>query len=106
MTTETADQNRLQTCVLQAIKELNEQLPPEQQIEESARAKLFGHDAPLDSIGLVNLIVTVEEQLSDELDIEVTLANEKAMSRRTSPFQSVETLLDFIEELIREEQRE
>lgn len=106
MTTGTANRDRLENCVLMAVKELNEQLPPEQQIEESARAKLFGHDAPLDSIGLVNLIVTVEEQLSDELEIEVTLANEKAMSRRTSPFQSVETLIAFVEELIREDQGE
>ena len=50
----------------------------------------------------MNLIVAVEEQLVDELDVEVTLANEKAMSRRTSPFQSVDSLLDFIEELIQE----
>lgn len=106
MTTDTFERNQFETCVLQAVKELNDQLPPEQQIEESPRAKLFGREAPLDSIGLVNLIVTVEEQLSDELDLDVTLANEKAMSRRTSPFQSVETLIEFIEELVREGQGE
>lgn len=106
MSTGTYERGQLETCVLQAVKELNEQLPSEQQIEESGKAKLFGREAPLDSIGLVNLIVTVEEQISDELDVELTLANEKAMSRRTSPFQSVETLIEFIEELIREEQGE
>jgi len=102
-TPDTVDRNGLQSCVLNAIRDLNTQLPPEQQVEESLEARLFGRGAPLDSIGLVNLIVTVEEQLADVLDLNVTLASEKAMSRRTSPFQSVESLLDFIEELIRED---
>ena len=106
MARDTFERNQLETCVLQAVQELNEQLPPEQQIENSPQAKLFGREAPLDSIGLVNLIVTVEEQLADELELDLTLANEKAMSRRTSPFQSVESLIEFIEELVREEQSE
>lgn len=98
----TIDRDSLRGCVRLAIEELNEQLPPEQHVEDKPDAKLFGQGAPLDSLGLVNLIVAVEEQLVDELDVEVTLANEKAMSRRTSPFQSVDSLLDFIEELIQE----
>jgi acyl carrier protein len=98
----TIDRESLRMCVRQAIDELNEQLSPEQRVENCPDAKLFGLGAPLDSLGLVNLIVEVEEQLADELDVEVTLANEKAMSRRASPFQSVDSLLDFVEELIRE----
>lgn len=95
---------RDQICdsVLKAIDNLNPQLPEEQQVERSSSAKLFGREAPLDSLGLVNLIVAVEEQLADDLDLAMTLANEKAMSRRTSPFRSVDTLVDFIEELVKE----
>jgi D-alanine--poly(phosphoribitol) ligase subunit 2 len=106
--TQTANINRDQVteCVLSAIENLNDQLPEEQHVEKSATAKLFGQDAPLDSLGLVNLIVAVEEQIADDLDLELTLANEKAMSRRTSPFQSADKLIDFIEELIKEEQGE
>ena len=92
--------------VFQAIDTLNPQLGENQQIERSENAKLFGNGAPLDSLGLVNLIVTVEEQLADDHDLFLTLANEKAMSRRTSPFQSVESLIEFIEELIREDSGE
>lgn len=98
----TIDRESLRTCVRQAIEEVNEQLPPEQRVDSSPNAKLFGQGAPLDSLGLVNLIVAVEEALTDELDLEITLANEKAMSRRSSPFQSVDSLLDFVEELIQE----
>ena len=92
--------------IFQAIDTLNPQLDENQQIDRSENARLFGNGAPLDSLGLVNLIVNVEEQLADDHDLFLTLANEKAMSRRTSPFQSVECLIDFIEELIREESGE
>jgi acyl carrier protein len=104
--TQKFDREQVVESVLTAIENLNTQLPEEQHVEQSATAKLFGQDAPLDSLGLVNLIVAVEEQLSDDLDLELTLANEKAMSRRTSPFQSADKLIDFIEELIKEEQGE
>lgn len=90
-------------CVLAAIDTLNPQLEADRQIERSLTARLFGREAPLDSLGLVNLIVTVEEQLSDDLDLTITLANEKAMSRRTSPFRSADVLIDFIVEMISDE---
>ena len=49
-------------------------------------SKLFGGDSPLDSMALVNLLVDLEELIEDDFGISTTLADEKAMSRRTSPF--------------------
>jgi len=59
---------------------------------------LLGNNAVVDSIGLVNLIVDIESALSDK-GLEITLTSEDAMSRRKSPFRSVETLSDYIIEL-------
>ncbi|NJO91917.1 MAG: hypothetical protein HC831_25325 [Chloroflexia bacterium] len=50
-------------------------------------------------MGLVNLIVDIEGLLADN-DIEVTLTSEKAMSQRNSPFRTVESLTDYIKELV------
>jgi len=60
---------------------------------------LLGHDSPLDSIGLVTLIVDVEQRLLTDFDLSVTLASEKAMSRRHSPFRTVGSFADYICEL-------
>lgn len=65
--------------------------------------KLFGGDGLLDSIGLVSYVVEVEEKLEDEYNISVVLADEKAMSRRTSPFARVSYLADYIIEVINED---
>jgi len=92
--------DQIAETVLRAIDNLNPQLPTDRQLERSLTARLFGREAPLDSLGLVNFIVAVEEQLSDDLDLTITLANEKAMSRKTSPFRSVDVLIDFVMEML------
>jgi acyl carrier protein len=60
---------------------------------------LLGPGSALDSLGLVTLIVDVEQRLADEYDVSITLASENAMSRRQSPFRTVGTLADYITEL-------
>lgn len=62
---------------------------------------LFGSDSVLDSMGLVNVIVDIESHFLDK-DIEISLTSEKAMSRRHSPFKTISTLAEFIEEQLTE----
>jgi len=85
------------------IDELNEQLTPEQQLKTSNNTVLFGKLGKLDSLGLVNLIVMIEQNIEDEFDIAVTLADEKSMSQKHSPFRTVGHLADYIETLLDEE---
>jgi acyl carrier protein len=62
---------------------------------------LIGSDALVDSMGLVNIIVDVESELLDN-GIEISLTSEKAMSRKISPFRSINSLVNFINEQINE----
>ncbi len=57
---------------------------------------LFGSEALLDSLGLVTLIIDVEERLAAEHGLDVQLATDQAMSQRNSPFLNVGTLTDYI----------
>jgi hypothetical protein len=72
-------------------------------LSERENIKLFGGDGLLDSIGLVTYVVEVEERLEDEFDVSVVLADEKAMSRRTSPFARISYLVDYILEVVNED---
>ena len=58
--------------------------------------RLIGTSSVFDSMELVQFIVDVESLLDDEFDIEIELTSEKAMSRRNSPFISINTLVKFI----------
>ena len=51
-------------------------------------------------MALVNLLVDLEELIEDDYGLSVTLADEKAMSRRTSPFTRVKYLIEYIQEKI------
>ena len=64
---------------------------------------LFGKEGVLDSLGLVSLIVMIEQAIEDELEVSLILADEKAMSQATSPFLMVSLLVDYIDRLVEEE---
>lgn len=83
------------------IQELILQIENDLQYNEESR--IFGNDGILDSMGLVNLIVALEERIQDEYDVVITLADERAMSRNKSPFRTVATFAEYIEELLHEE---
>jgi acyl carrier protein len=80
------------------IDEVNETLPTDQQLQKSVDTHLFDKQGKLDSIGLVNFIVSLEQALADEFGVAVTLADEKAFSRQTSPFRTVDSLADYVME--------
>ncbi len=71
-------------------------------ISKGEELRLFGGESLLDSLGLVGLIVSIEELIEDNFNKSLILADEKAMSRRTSPFAKVSYLVEYILELINE----
>lgn len=65
---------------------------------------LLGSDGILDSMGLVSLIVAVEQDVEDEFGREITIADAKAMSQKNSPFKTIGSLVEYIEKLLNEEE--
>ena len=88
--------------VLAAVEELNLQLDESQQLALSPDTQLFGRGSKLDSLGLVNLIVLVEEKAADTFGKSVTIADERAMSQKSSPFRTIRTLSEYLFDLLKE----
>lgn len=86
--------------VLETVKEIGEDQENQELINATIDTKLFGEN--LDSMGIVFLVTDLEMKLSNELGINITLADERAMSQKTSPFRSVKTLVAYAETLINE----
>ena len=63
---------------------------------------LIGSGAVLDSMRLVSLIVDVEQRLEEGFGIGVTIADERAMSAKRSPFRTVGSLVDYLQILVDE----
>jgi acyl carrier protein len=64
---------------------------------------LFGADGLLDSIGLVSVVLDIEQQVNDRLGISISIADDRAMSQKRSPFRTVGRLADYVLTLIEEQ---
>lgn len=89
--------------VLEVLRELGEDLDKTELLDADESTRLFGARSALDSMNLVNLIADIEERLSDDFGIDITLANQSAMSRTASPFRRVSTCVDYVLELAAED---
>jgi acyl carrier protein len=82
--------------VLRRLAALGRELGKPELERADEQTRLFGEASSLDSIGLVTLIADLEEDLRRATGRDVVLADEKAMSRLTSPFRRVGLLADHI----------
>lgn len=93
-------QEKIIEIIFKSIEDINEQ--NETTIAKDINTKLFGSDSELDSLGLVNLITSIEDGIEDLTGNYIPIADERAFSMESSPFKTVETLANYIEVLINE----
>ena len=92
--------SQILVLILNRLKMLGEELHKPALVEATEQTRLFGDKADLDSMGLVTLIADLEYDLQQNLGRTVSLVDEKAMSRLTSPFRRVDYLADYLVELL------
>ena len=95
------DTDRITALIWDAIDEVNELLPEDARVAKQADTVLLGESGSLDSFGLVNLVVALEQRIEDEFGVTLTLADDKAMSYSRSPFRTVATLRDYVTALLK-----
>ena len=96
--------NKILKGIYVAIDEINEQLPEDQNLEKSLETVLLGSSGKLESINLVNLLVAIEENIEETFGIPISITDERAVSEKNSPFRTVETLCNFVLNLLDEKQ--
>ena len=93
-------QDKIEKIIIETLVELNEELENESLENPSSKTKLYGANGGLDSLALVSFITDLEEKISDEFEKDIILADEKAMSAKTSPFRNIESLTSYIKSLL------
>jgi acyl carrier protein len=94
--------DRITHLIYKAVDQINEQLEEGKKLEKSVETVLFGKSGKLDSLGVVNLIVATEEIIEDEFAVILTIADERAMSQKKSPFRTIGTLSNYVSSLLKE----
>ena len=91
-------------AVYAGIDQLNRQNPDAKPVQKTLETPLYGSDSDLDSLGLINLVVAVEQNVEQRLHVPITLVDDRALSQEVSPFSNVAALVGYIEGLVRERQ--
>ena len=92
----TAVESRMVELVTRTLADLEEQGEVDlggEPVEPGS--ELFGETGLLDSVGLVSLVVALEQEIEDQFGEQVSLADERALSQRHSPYRTVSTLADY-----------
>jgi acyl carrier protein len=92
-----------QNLVLQSLNALREETGSSPLQQWDAEHVLFGVGGELDSLALVSLIVDIEARVLSEIGVSVVLADERAMSSRSSPFRTLGTLAIWLQENVARE---
>jgi acyl carrier protein len=65
-----------------------------QKVDENTQ--LFGAQGFLDSLKLVNVVLDAEQQVNDNYNLAISLADDRSVSQQRSPFRTVASLADYI----------
>lgn len=93
---------KLEVLVVQAATEVAEQSGLASPPDLGPGTPLFGEEGVFDSLGLVTLIVAVEEAIQDRYAVGISLADERALSQSRSPFRTIGTLAAYAHDLLKE----
>ena len=83
-----------------AIDQVNLGRRQDKRVGKTPATPLLGPGSALDSLGLVNLVVAVEEQMAERFGVEINLAGHAASSQEQHPLTSVDTLVRYIETVV------
>jgi len=94
--------DRVRESILKAIDEHNAGRGKNDPLGHAEDTVLLGEAAKIDSIGLLHLIVAVEENIEDQFGLSVSVADERAVAQEKSPFRTIATLTEYIAMLVDE----
>jgi acyl carrier protein len=100
------EKEKIKEIVLIQVREIVLTFDEDNKFEVNENTVLFGSGSSIDSLSLVSVIVDLEVIFSDEHGFDISLTDDRAMTREISPFDSVTSLVDYIFEIINEKQND
>ena len=97
-------QEKITQTVFEVVDEINQLLPPEQQLLKSSETVLLGKESKLDSLGLINFIVATEEKIEEKFDgATIMLADSLTLPEENSPLTTIGRLVNHLSTLLKQE---
>lgn len=96
-----SDMDRIYAAIARAARDANRRLPAEKRIDETTDAILMGDSARLDSLGLITLLVAVEQEIENEFRIQINLIDDAdELAEKNGAFRTVSALAKQVSALL------
>jgi hypothetical protein len=89
-------QDQVTSAIGRAIDDVNAQLPSSSRLSKTPETILFGREAGLDSLGLINFVVALEKHVEEGCGRAVSLSTPEVMLADDSPFASIRSLHNYL----------
>ena len=86
------DRERALALIYEAIDIVNQQLPATKRLAHSPATIIVGAGGALDSLGIVNFVLALEEKAGDALRRPVQLLDSEWLAADAGPFRTVDSL--------------
>ena len=97
-------ENEIVGIIYRAIDEYNRSAGCEYKIIKELDSIIYGRESGLDSLGLANLIIFIEDGLLKSYELKVCLVDVATINDSVNPFYTVKSLARFIKRLIKEKE--
>lgn len=95
--------DKIVECIYAAVDEANRDSESGVELEKALATPIHGDESGLDSLGLINFIVAVEENVEQAFGVALVLGDDRALEQEPSPFDSIGTLAKYVEVLLAEQ---
>lgn len=93
----TSKYNKILDIIYSAIEEVNRQQPPEYTLKKEKDEFLISDKSSIDSLGLITLLINIEEKIKKEFDIKIDLVEEDLIYEKNTPFKTLDSLAKWLE---------
>ncbi|MHB8521320.1 MAG: hypothetical protein ACYDH9_11270 [Limisphaerales bacterium] len=91
---------RILEVIYRTVDEANEQQDANRKIAKSIDTVLLGDSGVLDSVGLINFIILLEQHIEQSLGPRISLTTDSQLYGMDSPLRTVQLLAQYLERLL------
>ena len=96
MSEEKAIKDKIISIIFNTIDEHNLINNEELKLSKSLETELLGKNSNLDSLGFINLLVSIESEVQKQINDNISVIDEDLFLLEDGPYQSVDTLSKYI----------
>ncbi|MEO5366380.1 MAG: hypothetical protein H7831_08510 [Magnetococcus sp. WYHC-3] len=97
--------SRVRTLVYESIDEINPGLDPDNRLTRQDAERLFGPGSRLGSLGLVNLLLAVEDRVESGFGLSIQLTDSPALFSSDGPLRSLGAFIDCVADMVHKAER-